>query len=42
MNDVIRTINNHRSIRRFKNELLTQEQIEIIVRAAQMAPTSGI
>ncbi|MBA2876232.1 nitroreductase family protein [Thermaerobacillus caldiproteolyticus] len=41
MNDVIRTINNHRSIRKFKNIPLTQEQIDIIVRAAQMAPTSG-
>ncbi|WP_067929631.1 nitroreductase family protein [Alicyclobacillus shizuokensis] len=41
MNDVIRTINNHRSIRKFKNKPLTQEQIDIIVRAARMAPTSG-
>ncbi|MEJ9152364.1 nitroreductase family protein [Bacillus smithii] len=41
MNDVIRIINNHRSIRKFKDMPLTQEQINIIVHAAQMAPTSG-
>ncbi|WP_240762503.1 NADPH-dependent oxidoreductase [Paenibacillus thalictri] len=41
MNDVIKTIQQHRSIRKFKNTPLTQEQIDTIVRAAQMAPTSG-
>lgn len=40
MNDVIKTIQNHRSIRKFKNIPLTQEQVNIIVRAAQMAPTA--
>lgn len=40
MNDVIRTIQKHRSIRKFKNIPLTQEQINTIILAAQMAPTS--
>jgi len=41
MNEVIRTICNHRSIRKFKNVPLTPEQVETIVRAAQMAPSSA-
>lgn len=40
MNDVIKTMLNHRSIRKFKNIPLSQEHIKIIVHAAQMAPTS--
>lgn len=41
MNDIIQAINQHRSIRKFKNVPLTAAQIETIVHAAQMAPTSG-
>lgn len=40
MNDVIKTIQNHRSIRKFKNIPLSKEQIQIIIQAAQMAPSS--
>ena len=39
-NEVLATIMNHRSIRKFKNEKLTPFQIETIVRAAQMASSS--
>lgn len=41
MNDVINTINNHRSIRKFKDIPLPREQVDLIVHTAQMAPTSG-
>ncbi|NWL86061.1 NADPH-dependent oxidoreductase [Paenibacillus sp. 79R4] len=41
MNDVIQIIHKHRSIRKFKNIPLTDEQIQPIVDAAQMAPTSA-
>lgn len=41
MNEVIKTINTHRSIRKFKNTPLTEEQLDIIIYAAQMAPTSA-
>lgn len=40
MSNVTNTIQNHRSIRKFKNTPLTQEQIQTIIQAAQMAPTS--
>lgn len=39
-NEVLKTMMNHRSIRKFKNEKLTPCQIETIVRAAQMASSS--
>ena len=41
MNEVMQVIRQHRSIRKFKNIPLTGEQIEAIVDAAQMAPTSA-
>lgn len=41
MNDGIKIILNHRSIRKFKNIPLTQEQINTIIQAAQMAPNSS-
>ncbi|MDU7477378.1 MAG: nitroreductase family protein [Paenibacillus macerans] len=41
MNEVIQVIRRHRSIRKFKNIPLTGEQVETIVDAAQMAPTSA-
>lgn len=41
MNEVIQVIRQHRSIRKFKNSPLSAEQIETIVDAAQMAPTSA-
>ncbi|MET3547052.1 FMN reductase (NADPH) [Paenibacillus favisporus] len=41
MNEVIQLIRQHRSIRKFTNRPLTGEQIEAIVDAAQMAPTSA-
>lgn len=40
-NDVIETILNHRSIRKFKDIPLTDEEINKIVAAAQMASTSS-
>lgn len=41
MNETIETILNHRSIRSFTDEPLTDEQIETIVKCAQMASTSS-
>lgn len=41
MNQTIETILNHRSIRNFKNEPLTDEQIRTIVQSAQAASTSS-
>ncbi|HYK73125.1 MAG TPA: oxygen-insensitive NADPH nitroreductase [Pseudoneobacillus sp.] len=41
MNPVIDTILNHRSIRKFEERLLTNEQIETIVKCAQAASTSS-
>lgn len=41
MNEVMQVILQHRSIRKFRNIPLTGEQIEAIVDAAQMAPTSA-
>lgn len=41
MNPVLQTINQHRSIRKFKKEPLTQEQINAIIHAAQHAPSSA-
>ncbi|GHI01492.1 oxygen-insensitive NADPH nitroreductase [Neobacillus kokaensis] len=41
MNEVIETILNHRSIRRFEDKPLTDEQIKTIVSCAQAASTSS-
>ncbi|MFD1039044.1 oxygen-insensitive NADPH nitroreductase [Virgibacillus byunsanensis] len=41
MNNTLDTIMNHRSIRKFKDEKLTKEQIHTIVKAAQQASTSS-
>ncbi|KIL46740.1 oxygen-insensitive NADPH nitroreductase [Jeotgalibacillus soli] len=41
MNTTIETILNHRSIRKFKDQPLTEEQIHTIVKAAQAASTSS-
>ncbi|UCZ51905.1 oxygen-insensitive NADPH nitroreductase [Bacillus shivajii] len=41
MNQTIETMLNHRSIRKFKNTPLSNEQIETIVKSAQMASTSS-
>lgn len=41
MNPTLETILNHRSIREFTDEKLTEEQIHTIVRAAQQASTSS-
>ncbi|WP_045523104.1 oxygen-insensitive NADPH nitroreductase [Neobacillus niacini] len=41
MNEVISTILNHRSIRHFKDQQLTDEQIKTIVSCAQAASTSS-
>ncbi|WP_201716743.1 oxygen-insensitive NADPH nitroreductase [Rossellomorea arthrocnemi] len=41
MNETIETILNHRSIRHFKNEPLTNEQIRTIISSAQAASTSS-
>ncbi|MFB4169523.1 oxygen-insensitive NADPH nitroreductase [Virgibacillus sp. JSM 102003] len=41
MNDTIKVISNHRSIRKFKKEPLTTDQIHTIIGAAQQASTSS-
>ncbi|TFD97708.1 oxygen-insensitive NADPH nitroreductase [Jeotgalibacillus salarius] len=41
MNETIETMLNHRSVRKFKDEKLTLEQIQVIVESAQMASTSS-
>ena len=41
MNEVIKTILNHRSIRKYEDRPLTKEQIHTIVKAAQSASTSS-
>lgn len=41
MNDVIDTLLRHRSVRSFKDEPLTEEQIRLIVESAQRASTSS-
>lgn len=41
MNSTIETLLNHRSIRKFKEEALTDEQIHTLVRSAQAASTSS-
>lgn len=41
MNEVIETILEHRSIRKFEDRPLTKEQVETIVRCAQAASTSS-
>lgn len=41
MNPTLETIMNHRSIRKFTDEKLTEEEIHTIVKAAQMASTSS-
>lgn len=41
LNETIETILNHRSIRKFKDQTLTEDQITQIVKAAQMASTSS-
>lgn len=41
MNEVIKAIQNHRSIRKFEDKLLSDEQIKTIVESAQAASTSS-
>ncbi|MBM7580869.1 oxygen-insensitive NADPH nitroreductase [Jeotgalibacillus terrae] len=41
MNETIETMLNHRSVRKFKDEKLSPEQVQMIVEAAQMASTSS-
>jgi FMN reductase [NAD(P)H] len=41
MNDVIHTLTEHRSIRKYKEDPLTEQQIMTIIKAAQSAPTWG-
>jgi len=41
MNQTIETILNHRSIRKFEDEKLTEEQVRLLVEAAQQASTSS-
>lgn len=41
MNQVINTFINHRSIRKYKEDMLRDEDIESIIRSAQMAPSSN-
>ncbi len=41
MNETIKTLLNHRSIREFKNTKLTNEQVNCIIQSAQQASTSS-
>ncbi|TXK84230.1 oxygen-insensitive NADPH nitroreductase [Paenibacillus sp. N3.4] len=41
MNEIIRLLQNHRSIRKFTNERVTSEQLDAILSAAQSASTSS-
>lgn len=41
MNEVIRLLQNHRSIRKFTEQKLSKEQVEGIIQSAQMASTSS-
>lgn len=41
MNETIKTLLNHRSIRSFKDKALTREEIDIILEAASLASTSS-
>ncbi|MCK4552515.1 MAG: nitroreductase family protein, partial [Tenericutes bacterium] len=41
MNDVIKVINNRASLRKFSEEPVTKENIEIIINSALRAPTAG-
>ncbi|ALC84234.1 MULTISPECIES: oxygen-insensitive NADPH nitroreductase [Bacillus] len=41
MNPVIKKMMEHRSIRKFKEDEVTKQQIETIIQAAQMAPSSS-
>lgn len=40
MNDVIKTIINHRSVRNYKPDPIDEHQLELILKSAQMAPSS--
>ena len=40
MNQVIETFMNHRSIRSYKEDMITDEDLDMIIRAAQAAPSS--
>lgn len=41
MNETIRLLTSHQSIRKFTNQPVTQEQLETIVTAAQWASSSS-
>ncbi|WP_204988037.1 nitroreductase family protein [Sporolactobacillus pectinivorans] len=41
MNETIRLLLNHRSIRGFPNENIAQEKIDLFIQAAQHAPTNS-
>ncbi|TDM04672.1 oxygen-insensitive NADPH nitroreductase [Macrococcus carouselicus] len=41
MNDIIRQLMNHRSIRKFTDEKLTADEVKVLIEAAQMAATSS-
>ncbi|WP_186442469.1 nitroreductase family protein, partial [Bacillus paralicheniformis] len=41
MNKTIETILNHRSIRSFTDQLLTEEEVRLLVESAQSASTSS-
>lgn len=40
MNEVIKLLNNHRSIRNYKSDAVSDEDLDLIVRASQAAPSS--
>ena len=40
MNEVIKLLNNHRSIRNYKDDIVSEEDLDLIIRASQAAPSS--
>ncbi|HSH25367.1 MAG TPA: nitroreductase family protein, partial [Massilibacterium sp.] len=40
MNETIQTLTNHRSIRKYKDQPLTEEQLAVILESIRRAPTS--
>lgn len=40
MNEVIKTLLNHRSVRSYSDKAIKKEDIDLIIKAAQQAPSS--
>ncbi|WP_264174082.1 nitroreductase family protein [Clostridium estertheticum] len=40
MNEVIKLLNDHRSVRDYKSDAVSEEDLDLIIRASQAAPSS--